>query len=142
MTIEELLRGRSLTSKQMMAMRTAHYEDEIGFERIVRETATANSPAAALVARIHRGEHRTRSSKTSTPRQPRIGTLDQAVDYAHDLYRSRITAYPPVDEPGWRADDHIGYAADRTAYVSRYSAGDIEHGLRERIGERRLRSVS
>lgn len=144
MTIEELLASRSLTSRQMMAMRTAHHEDPDGFERLVRETASANSPAGALVARVKRGEHRTRSNLTTTRRKPCIETIDQAVAYAHELYHTRLAAYPPVDEPGWRADDHLGYAAERTAYVStRITAIDIEHALRARLAEpqRHLRSV-
>lgn len=144
MTIEELLAGRSFTGKQMMVLREAHYQDADGFARLVQQTASAQSPAGALYARVQRGEHRTRSNLTSVPRRPCIETLDQAVDYAHRIYLARMDTYPPVDEPGWRADDHLGAAAERTAAVAtRISAIDIEHALRQRLDQPRyLRAVS
>lgn len=142
MNIDELFRERIFTAKQQMALRTAQHEDEIGLERLVRETATAQNPAAALMARVQRGEHRARSRLTTVVRQRRVTTLAQAITYAAELYHARVAAYPPVDEPGWRADDHLGYAAERTAYVTPFLAGDIEHGLRQALAQTRLRIVS
>lgn len=139
MTLDELISDRQLTPKQTMAMRTAHGEDPQGFERVVTKTAAANSPTAALVAAVQRGEHRSTRPTERISKREKISSLDGAATYALGLHRAHLTAYPDADY-----HDHLVYAVDCAvlACQNRWDSWTIEQELVRRLTQTQLRVVS
>lgn len=130
MTADDLIANLDLTSTQRYEMIEAFEESPDGFARLVRKSATANNPQAALISMVRKGQH-TRTLGVVKGSKPEATTLDDVVDIAIRSYNARKAKYP--DFPG---DDAIGYATwVASTWNSRLSPDAIERGLRRRIGK-------